>query len=290
MIRAKNFAVLIPSRGRWNELAKTFIKQPFLNASNVYIGIENREKVNYEAAMDSGALWHKTNVILFDNPDNFIGVAREHVRKAAVKRGYDDYVITDDNTHYTEQSLHNLVLARREYPQQPCIMAGSHGTAAHFHKKVIEKEATKVGRFTSYPKMSSMFWCFPNEIMATYRHPMYCSFDDHHLAFWLIEQGITNFRICLDAPFGKSRHRAGGNGSLARRTWIIGKRIQQLTEDFPTWMSPEVIGYRINWSKLEDVIVRNRESWQLSNEKLVLRRKRRSERRLKIRLRPRSSN
>jgi hypothetical protein len=262
--KAEGFAVLIPSRGRWTELAKTFEKQPFLNTSDTYVGIEHREWMKYKSFLKGVA--SKVSIVRFDNPNNQITVAREHIRREAVRNFYDDYIITDDNTRYSEQSLHNLVLARRRYPQQPCIMAGMHGTAAHFHKKDIEG-ATTHGRYTSYPKMSSMFWCFPHELYSKYQHPMDYSFDDHHLAFWLIEQGVTNFRVCVDAPFSKSRHRPGGNGSLQRRTWIIGKRIQRLCEDFPSWISPEIISYRINWSKIEDVIARQREWLSSVNSK-----------------------
>src|SRR6267142_3874357 len=130
------YAVLIPSKGRPDQLMKTLEKQSFLNRWNTFIGIQNDQREMYQEVM---RCFDQVTWISFDNPTASGCVARESLRKVATGIGFRRYVPTDDNARYTEESLENLIRASVVYPTQPCIVSGFHGTAPHFDSAKIKK-------------------------------------------------------------------------------------------------------------------------------------------------------
>lgn len=229
------FCVLIPSRGRADILRKTLMKMPFLNAKGVYFGIEHREVEAYQAVLLVGA--PESKVVVYHNPTGSVAVAREALRKIAVGAGKWRYaVVTDDNATYTEQSLQNLVAATAEYTRffsRACTMAGMHNTAAHFDRNLITKKM-KVGGYFSYPNVAMIYQCYPMSLYKDYVYPEDAyGLDDRHFYLWAITQGIRDFRVCMDAPFNKSRYQPGGQGSLEERAEKCGHAIARLATDFP---------------------------------------------------------
>ena len=235
MNRAPTFAVLIPSRGRWDLFGKTLARMPFLNSSNVYLGMENdeyREYMRVIAPDNKSAM----RIITYNNKEGSVGVAREKLRIAATRDKYDWYVATDDNARYTEESLHNLVLCAEAYQRHagvPVFMAGMHSTAAHFDRNLIIKKV-RVGGYTSYPGIGFIFHAVPHAWYAKYSYPPGCfALEDRHMMLSAIAAGHSEFRVCMDAPFSKSRYQLGGQGDISKRRWNCGRAIEQLAHDFP---------------------------------------------------------
>lgn len=241
------FAVLIPTRGRWELFGKTLDRQPFLNQSNVYVGVENDEYREYMRVFERACGGRKNvrfRVITYNNKEGSVGVAREQLRIAATRNKYDWYVATDDNARYTEQALHALVQCSEEwtlYQQdaqgeaiRPVVfMAGMHSTAAHFDRNLIKRKAT-AGGWTSYPGIGFIFHAVPHVWYARYQYPKGCfALEDRHMMLSAIDAGHREFRVCMDAPFSKSRYQQGGQGDITKRQWNCGRAIEQLAHDFP---------------------------------------------------------
>lgn len=236
------FCVLIPTRGRWDLLAKTLKKMPFLDSRGVYFGVQNDEYAKYAYTCFDG-LRH-ARVVAYDNPTGSVAVAREHLRKDVLRVAHVQMpkyaVVTDDNAIYTQESLNNLVAATSEYRRhlngKTVIMAGMHNTAKHFDRNLIPKKL-KVGQFTSYPNVAMIYQCYPMDLYARYRYPANAfGLDDRHFFLWCISQGVRDFRVCMDAPFTKSRYQPGGQGSILERADKCGQAIACLATDFPQYV------------------------------------------------------
>jgi hypothetical protein len=233
------FCVLIPTRGRWDRLAKTLKKMPFLDARGVVFGVEKQEHAQYTCLHD---LRH-AQVITYDNPEGSVAVARERLRKFAIQLSEKSLlsyaVVTDDNAVYSMESLNNLVAATATY-ERMCgryvVMAGMHNTAPHFDRNLIQKKI-KVDRFTSYPNVAMIFQCYPMALYETYTYPADSyGLDDRHFFLWAISQGVRDFRVCMDAPFNKARYQEGGQGSVDARMEKCGRAIARLATDFPRYV------------------------------------------------------
>lgn len=262
--KSVNYCVLIPSRGRPDILAKTFRKMPFLDDDTTYIGLENKEREDYARAMPP---LKKATVILYDNPAGSVAVAREVLRKTAVAvRKFDYAVVTDDNAVYTEQSLQNLVGATCLYHrtlQKMCIMAGMHNTAPHFDRNLIAKKM-KVGGYVSYPNVAMIFQCYPMALYQGYSYPPDAyGLDDRHFYLSMIARGVRDFRVCMDAPFNKSRYQAGGQGPIEQRMEKCGKAIARLAQDFPRFVGATGT-LRIPWQ-----FILSMESGDMTADRLV---------------------
>lgn len=237
------FAVLIPSRGRAAVLAKTLKRQPFLDAPGVYFGVEAKEFPDY-------ACLHRLRhavVVQYGNPTGSVAVARENLRLALMKDSqhgasqfYTHVVVTDDNAAYTSDALTALVAATRAYARmcgRPVVMAGMHPTAPHFDRHRIAKTKLSVDRFTSYEHVAMIFQCYPMDLYKTYTYPSDAyGLDDRHFFLWAIAHGVRDFRVCMDAPFKKSRYEAGGQGSIEERATKCGLAIARLATDFPQYV------------------------------------------------------
>lgn len=168
--------------------------------------------------------------------------------------------MTDDNAvHKSEEALHNLVRCCHEYRHRgdlavapPVIMAGMHNTAPHFDRGKIGKARTVFG-LRSYPTVAMIFQVYPHDVFSRYEYPADAyGLDDRHFFLWCIAQGITEFRVCMDAPFTKSRYQEGGQGDIASRMIKTGMAIERLAHDFP-----QLVGatgtLRIPWQFLLDM-------------------------------------
>jgi len=211
---------------------------PWLNQPDTYLGIETDELSEYQD-FTKGLIG--ASVVTYHNPRGSVAWAREVLRRSAMaRRGghsrsprYDYFVVTDDNAiHRSEDALHKLVRACAEWPEL-CVMAGMHSTAMHIDRGKIGKKKTICG-LTSYPAVAAIFQCYPRELYADYCYPEDAfGLDDRHYFLWLLDRGNTEFRVCMDAPFTKSRYQAGGQGSLNERAEKCGRAIARLAGDFP---------------------------------------------------------
>lgn len=244
------FCVLIPSRGRPAQLAKSLTKMPWLSAYPTYLGIEEDEAKVYEDALRKATIANTYTRVYYHNPAGSVALARERLRARAVRDGhYDYYVVTDDNAvHASEDALLALVRACHEWPK-PCIMAGMHNTAAHFDRGKIGKVET-VNGLRSYPSVAMIFQCYPHALYAGYRYPEEAfGLDDRHFFLWCLAMKVTEFRVCMDAPFTKARYQEGGQGSVDVRAAKTGRAIARLASDFPKFVGAQGT-LRIPWQML----------------------------------------
>lgn len=243
----KRFCVLIPSCGRPDVLLKTLRAQPFLDADNVYIGFQDDELKKYRKVVEE---FSRINYVSYPNPERSGTRAREELRKVAVADGYKRYVVTDDNTRYTEASLLLLVRASFIYPTQPCIVAGAHGTAAHFDAGRIKNSLETHSGLRFYKKRSAMFWSIPHSLYSkmTYTVDEGCM-DDVQVTFAAFDRGITAQVVCLDAPFQKKRYQGGGYGKINERVRKVGVAIQRFATTHPEYM--EKVRVTFPWTQIE---------------------------------------
>lgn len=241
--------VLIPSRGRPEILLKNLKKMPFLDHASVCFGFEKDEKESYR-----GVLKHlrRASRVFYHNDIGSAAVARENLRQWAVAQDYKYAVVTDDNAAYSKMSLENLIRATQEFPIQPCIMAGMHNVAKHFDRHRIPFQQS-VNGLTSYAQVAMIFQCYPMSLYRAYQYPRDAyGLDDRHFFLWAIAQGIKEFRVCMDAPFTKTRYQPGGQGPVEDRMEKCGKAIARLATDFPKLVGAEGT-LRIPWQFLLSV-------------------------------------
>jgi hypothetical protein len=228
--------MLIPTRGRSELLRKTFAKMPFLDSPETFIGVEHDEftKEGYRWLQNT-----KVQVVLYNNKEGSVGIAREHLRLAATAQKYDYYIATDDNAKYTEHAVNALVQsteAWRVHSGKMTLACGMHSTAPHFDRNLIARKQT-IGGWTTYPGINFIFHCMPHDWYAKYSYPRGCfALEDRHMMLSAIHLGHSEFRVCMDAPYTKSRYQAGGQGDIKQRQWNCGRSIEQLAHDFPMYV------------------------------------------------------
>lgn len=229
-------AVLIPSRGRAQILAKTLARIPILNDGDTYLGIERCELSLYRELVLTRT-GNRCKYVIYDNPEGSVGLAREHLRQYALNGEYDWYVITDDNARFNEHAVNALVQSAEAWSikaQAPVFMAGMHSTAAHFDRNLI-KHAETVDGWRTYPGIGFIFHAVPHVWYSRYKYPEDCfALEDRHMMLTAIDRGMTEFRVCMDAPFSKSRYQPGGQGDLDKRRWNCGRAIERLAHDYPS--------------------------------------------------------
>lgn len=234
-IRPVSFAVLIPSRGRWDVLGRAFERMPFLNRPNVYLGVDTDEYREYTARLPARSLL-RARIVNYSNKEGSVGFAREQLRKAATVDKYAWYVATDDNAKFTEESLIALVQSAEAWAlktEKLTFVCGMHSTAAHFDRTLIKRKETVDG-WTTYPGINFIFHAVPHAWYAKYSYPRGCfALEDRHMMLSAIDAGHREFRVCMDAPFSKSRYQHGGQGDITKRQWNCGRAIEQLAHDFP---------------------------------------------------------
>lgn len=246
-IPSNRFAVLIPSKGRPEELRKTLEAQPFLNRPNTFIGIEEEERKKYLKVRLAfpHIIW-----ITYINGVQSGTFAREMLRREAVRVGFSRYVVTDDNTRYTETSLLSLVRASLIYPVQPCIIAGMHGTAEHFDSGRIKGTMEVHRGLRFYKKRSAMFWVLPHSFYSKMRYIIdEGCMDDVQVTFAAFRMGITNQMVCMDAPFSKARYKPGGYGTISERVRKVGIAIQRFAKYYPEYMGKVRVTFP--WTQIE---------------------------------------
>jgi hypothetical protein len=243
-LKRTSYAVLIPSKGRPDGLAKTLEKQPFLNRDTTYVGIQRDQRKMYAPVR---AQYDRIRWVQFENPQSSGCVAREALREVATADGYDRYVPTDDNARYSETSLENLIRASVVYPVQPCIVSGFHGTAPHFDASKIKK-AKEYGGLHFYEKWGAIFWTIPHSIYSRMSYPPDGGrMDDRFVSFAGLKLGCTSWVVCMEAPFTKSCYQKGGYQG-AGRTKMMGQSIVRLAQDYPEYMEKVVISFP--WARI----------------------------------------
>lgn len=234
--RPLKIAVLIPSRGRSEVLKKNLARMPWLIDQDTFIGIEHEE---FTA---DGYRWLQglnVRIVLYSNKEGSVGVAREKLRLAATREQYDYYVATDDNARFNEYAINALVQSTEAWRVKTgklTLACGMHSTAPHFDKNLILQKQT-VGGWTTYPGVGFIFHWMPHAWYARYTYPGGCfALEDRHMMLSAIDAGHTEFRVCMDAPYSKSRYQEGGQGNIQKRQWNCGKSIEQLAHDFPMYV------------------------------------------------------
>jgi hypothetical protein len=234
--RPMKIAVLIPTRGRSEILKKNLAKMPWLINQDTFIGVEHDE---FTA---EGYRWLQglnVRIVLYDNKGGSVGIARERLRLAATRLQYDYYVATDDNARFNEHAVNALVQsceAWRVKTGKLTLASGMHPTAAHFDRNLVAQKQT-VGGWTTYPGIGFIFHCMPHAWYARYTYPGGCfALEDRHMMLSAIDAGHTEFRVCMDAPYSKSRYQPGGQGDIKKRQWNCGRSIEQLAHDFPLYV------------------------------------------------------
>lgn len=243
----RSYAVLIPSKGRPDVLQKTLRAMPFLNRPNTFVGVEEREVKKYSKVRKefSAITW-----VVYVNPVGSGTFAREQLRQAAVKFDYKFYVLSDDNTKFTRQSLTNLVRAALIYPVQPCIVAGMHGTAEHFDSSRIKKSTEVHGGLRFYKKRSAMYWAIPHVLYSKMKYTIdEGCMDDVQVTFAAYDAGILAQVICMDAPFQKKRYAPGGYGGIGERVRKVGIAVQRFAKTHPQYM--EKVRVTFPWTQIE---------------------------------------
>ena len=239
-----NYAVLIPSKSRPDQLAKTLERQPFLNRSDTYIGIQNDQRKMYREVMKC---YDRISWTMFDNPTASGCVARECLRMVATSFGYLRYVPTDDNARYTEESLETLIRASFLYPTQPCIVSGFHGTAPHFDSAKIKKAKT-YGGLHFYEKWGAIFWAIPHSVYNDMSYPQDGGrMDDRFVSFAALRRGCHTWVVCMEAPYTKATRQKGGY-SGAGRSLMMGQSIVALARDYPEYMEKIIVSFP--WSRI----------------------------------------
>jgi hypothetical protein len=246
-LRNKRYAVLIPSKGRPEELRKILTAQEFLNRPSTYVGIEKQESSAYRKIREE---FSRIHWVRYTNPWQSGTFARESLRRIATDVGYERYVVTDDNTRYSETSLENLVRASYVYPVQPCIIAGVHGTAEHFDAGRIKNTLETHDGLRFYKKRSAMFWCLPHEFYSQMKYTIdEGCMDDVQVTFAAFDHGITAQMVCMDAPFSKARYKPGGFGGIGERVRKVGIAIQRFAKTHPAYM--EKVRVTFPWTQIE---------------------------------------
>lgn len=229
-------AILIPTRGRVALLEKTFKRQPFLVDRDTWIGVPLDEYNDYRGLMEK---YRGPNYIMVDNLEGSVAIARERLRIAALKsaRQYSWFVCTDDNARYTDHSLVALIQSAESWQVRTgrlTFMAGMHSTAPHFDRGAIAKTKEVKGGWTTYAGVSFIFHAIPRAWYENYSYPPGCfALEDRHMMLSAIAAGHREFRVCMDAPYSKSRYQPGGQGDIHKRRWNCGRSIEQLAHDFP---------------------------------------------------------
>lgn len=229
------YQVLIPTKGRDVAVARMFKKMPWLADPGTVIGVDAADWAAYGGSRVAHPQCTWVKVV---NPAGSVAVAREQLRAwATVQRPTDYYVVTDDNAvHGSHQALEHLVRCLHEYQGsvgRPAIVAGMHNTALHFDRGKIKYAKTLWG-LRSYPAVAMIFQVYPHVLYAEYRYPADAyGLDDRHFFLWCIARGVTDFRVCMDAPFTKSRYQDGGQGTIRERMVKTGHAIARLAVDFP---------------------------------------------------------
>lgn len=237
-------AHLIPSSGRAELMMKNMSKmRKVWDRPGTFIAIDRRELKAYRPVIQT---LDRVEWITYDNPDRVIGRALEVLRKTGTDRGYDYYVLSDDNCVFTRESFTNLVRATAEYGK-PVHMAGSHPTAKHFDAKRIRLDSEVKHGLTTYRKMTWIFRCIPFEVYRRFRYPDLPCYSDRYFSMWMISKGYFHFRCVLEAPFSKKRFAQGGIGEKHERSRsAIG--LSMMARDFAkTFGALEV---RIPWEEI----------------------------------------
>lgn len=238
------FCVLIPTRGRAALVKKQLSgSMAHLIAPGVYYGVadEDPQRNTYRANLAEITSFTWPRVVPVLDRQGSCGMAREYLRAALFQKPRIEYqyaVMTDDNARFTRESLDNLVSAAHVWNEEEgtTFMAGMHSTAPHFDRHRIAEKEERHG-LTTYPTVGMIFHCVPTAWLRNYRYPGDCfALEDRHMIFTAIQAGTRNFRVCMDAPFTKSRYQEGGQGSIEDRMWKCGKSIERLAHDFPSYV------------------------------------------------------
>lgn len=248
MKSSPSFAVLIPSAGRPDVLFDTLTRQPFLNCPSTFISLHSDQWKVYRKVRRT---FSRITYVPIMNPYGSTVLAREELRRRAVRERFNFYICADDNTHFQKQSLDNLVRGSMAYNKRHglTVVGGMQGSTnmqakpTRFDEAYAKKSGHCVGGFRFYEKIAMMFWCFPHEL---YSKISYCSLavgmpnpgamEDHTAALSCLKRG-AHFVTCMDAPFVKKRFQKGGSGDFTARAVKIGLGWIRLGKLFPEYMA-----------------------------------------------------
>jgi hypothetical protein len=238
-------AHLIPSRGRADIMFKALkTMHATWNRTGTYLAIDSAELHAYRPVLDA---LPKVRLVDYDNPDACVGKALEVLRRAAVRHGYDYYVMSDDNCRFPRTSFTNLVRATAEWGT-PVHMAGAHSTAEFFDRFLIARTMVTNQDLRVYRKIGWILRCVSHQMLKAFRYPLDLPcYADRYFTMWLISKGFVDFRATLDAPFTKHRMDEGGIGLKENRSRSSVGLARLATDFAPTWGHLEA---RIPWEEI----------------------------------------
>ena len=131
-------------------------------------------------------------------------------------------------------------------------MGGLHSFTKYTNRTKKLRDIRTIHGLTSYEMVGMIVTAIPHHLYVQFAYPEDCwALEDRYFVYWCLTQGITNFRICMDAEFNKTRHQEGGSGSLDRRRLMFGKGIARLSTDFP-FMAGLTGTFSSPWKELMD--------------------------------------
>lgn len=244
----RDYAILIPTKSRPDSLVKMFRKCPFLNSADVFIGIEKKEQELYRSWRNKYG--SKCTIIWVNNPEGYVGNAREPLRQAATNVGYKRYLLTDDNAVFTPRSIEDLLIAQ---DLEDCIMSGM-GQPPMWHKDNIAAGnvyTLKDRTITTFVSYSTVHWVIPHYLYSEFAYPKDCHNDDVYFALWaILRKNFTTFRTCLEAKYSKKRFQPGGNGPKNKRLIKMANGMKMLAEDFPEVATSDWMRTSFGWKKI----------------------------------------
>jgi len=238
----REVAILIPTRQRADVVVKQLKKMPFLNHSDVFYGLDNREAKSYAATLANAGLGavHCT-FVMYRNEQHSVGFCRDQLRLAGLKRRpkFDLFVVTDDNAVFKEESLTNLVRCSVEYPVQPNLTSGSGELMRYYAsgKGGALKDLRVINDLRSFERVTHIFTAVPRIIYRRFAYPVESlAAEDRYRTMWALSHGIFAIRECLDAPYSKPRQQPGGTGGAEERMRATGLGFAKLAQDFPVFV------------------------------------------------------
>ena len=243
---------MIPSRNRASHLLRLFRRAPVLDTPSTFIGLERDDEIGYRSVLRT---FKRVSVVWVSNPRHTPGPAREQLRKAACSVGYDQYVLTDDDVSFTSQSLTNLLAAQTAYEDavgQSAAVSGFHSILRLYDQEAIERTSTHYGGYHTYQKVSFMMWAVPAPFLEQYTYPDDAgAIDDVYTGMAALRWGLTEWRVCVDAPFNaEPRWSAGGMGTEPERVKALGHSIARIAEDFPEYVSKDSVSTKFNFNRM----------------------------------------
>lgn len=252
-----NYATLIPSKGRPEQLMQIFKKVPILNTRSTYVSIEIEEEDLYGSLIDWSEV--KFTPVWIKNTKGCVGDARETLRLTALSEGnYDAYFSTDDNAVFTQGSFIRLLAAYYlENGKSTCVVSSLGQPFGWYHKNLqdVSNWVWDDVALLTFRNFTTVNWIIPHSLYSEFTYPEDCYIDDIFFMMWaMLKKGFYNFRTVRQASFSKKRFESGGSGDMRERLLKNLKGVETLANHFPQIATTKWIRLNINWKDILEYI------------------------------------